>query len=93
MGPRVWITAGWLLLAVAVAAAIVAVVLVLGADSAIYCVQLAGVKCLQNAQLFAGLICAVCAGAAFFSALACFFWAAHLRTMDALRALSGGKTP
>ena len=29
-----------------------------------------------------GLICAVFAGAAFFSGLACFFWAAHRRTLE-----------
>lgn len=89
-----------------VIAAIVLVVTAGSADHV--CVQLAGVSCppggrnlftglggaplIGGAQLLAGLICAVGAGVAFFSGLACFFWAAHLRTLHALAATIG-KSP
>ena len=33
-------------------------------------------------EFLRGIICAVLAGATFFSGLACFYWAAHLRTMQ-----------
>lgn len=38
-----------------------------------------------GAEFVRGLICAVLAGVAFFSGLACFFWAAHLRSLQAIR--------
>jgi hypothetical protein len=44
---------------------------------------LAGVTCQgAGAEFVRGLICAVLAGVAFFSGLACFFWAAHVRSMQ-----------
>ena len=101
MTPRAWIIAGWVLIAAAAVSAIVAVIAVLGSGSAVVCVQLAGVTCpgnraqllpaLGGTQFLDGIICAVGAGVAFFSALACFFWAAHLRTLHALRALAEAK--
>lgn len=67
------------------------------------CIQLAGVVCppgsgrfppqFSGSVLLDAIIWAVGAGVAFFSALACFFWAAHLRTLDALRALAGAQKP
>ena len=34
-----------------------------------------------GAEFIRGLVCAVLAGVTFFSGLACFFWAAHLRSL------------
>lgn len=83
---------GWLFIVVAGALAFVALVLVLGGGSPpVACIQLAGVTCPSGSRVLPGAIFAVGAGVAFFSALACIFWAAHLRTLDALRALAGGK--
>lgn len=99
MSPRAWIVAGWVFIAAAAAFAAVSLVLVLGGGGPpAICVQPAGVSCPNGASslffpvtggiaILPGLIFAVGAGVAFFSALACFFWAAHLRTLDALRAL------
>lgn len=91
MGPRVWITAGWVFILAAVGFAVAAIVEVLAAGPAGHvCVQLAGVNCPGGgAQLLVGLICAVGAGVAFFSGLACFFWAAHLRSLHALARIAG----
>lgn len=92
---RAWIVGGWVFIAAAAGLAIAAIVQVLGAGtSGRICVQLAGVTCPgSGAQVLVGLICAVGAGVAFFSGLACFFWAAHLRTLQALASLAGrGRT-
>lgn len=35
-----------------------------------------------GAEFVRGLICAVLAGVAFFGGLACFFWAAHVRSLQ-----------
>jgi hypothetical protein len=90
MTPRWWITAGWVSIAVAAALAIAAAAQALEAVSPT-CAQpvvttgLAHVICQGAAAEFVrGLICAVLAGVAFFSGLACFFWAAHLRSMQQL---------
>lgn len=93
VGSRAWIGAGWVFIAAAAGLAIAGIVLVLGTADRV-CVQPAVPGEVTNlacpgtgTEFFLGLICAVLAGVAFFSSLACFFWAAHLRT---LRALSGG---
>jgi hypothetical protein len=88
MTPRWWITAGWVSIAAAAGLAVAAIAQALEAVNPT-CVQppvtggLAPVTCPGAAAEFArGLICAVLAGVAFFSGLACFFWAAHLRSMQ-----------
>ena len=80
MGPRGWITVGWLFIVAMAGLAIAAITLVLGGVSVGHaCIQLAGVTSLgTGAGLLIGLICAVGAGVAFFSGLACFFWGALL---------------
>ena len=90
MTARSWITAGWLSIAAAAGLAVAAIAQALGAVS-LTCLQplvttgLARVTCPGAAAEFVrGLICAVLAGVAFFSGLACFFWAAHLRSMQQL---------
>jgi hypothetical protein len=93
MTPRSWITAGWVSIAAAAGLAVAAIIQVLDAVNPT-CVQpfvttqpfattgLIHFTCQGAAAGFArGLICAVLAGVAFFSGLACFFWAAHLRSM------------
>lgn len=86
--PRSWITAGWVSIAAAAGLAIAAIVQALDAVNHT-CVQpLATNGLLQSAcpgagaEFVRGLICAVLAGVAFFSGLACFFWAAHLRSVQ-----------
>jgi glycerol uptake facilitator-like aquaporin len=88
MSPRSWITAGWVFIAAAAGLAVAAIAQALEAVSPA-CVQplvtggLARFTCPGAAAEFVrGLICAVLAGVAFFSGLACFFWAAHLRSMQ-----------
>lgn len=109
MGPRAWIIAGRLLLVLAGVAAIAAVIQVVGGGSPVACLQRIGVSCqsgggayqsqlqiypgLGGTMFLTGLICAVAAGVAFFSALAAFFWAAHLRTLAALRDLAEASRP
>jgi hypothetical protein len=90
MAPRSWITAGWMFIAAAAALAIAAIVQTLDAVSRT-CGQplvasgLVHFTCQgTGTEFLRGLICAVLAGVAFFSALACFFWAAHLRSMQQL---------
>jgi glycerol uptake facilitator-like aquaporin len=87
MTPRSWITAGWVSIAAAAGLAVAAITQALDAVNPT-CVQpsvttgLIHFTCPGAAAGFVhGLICAVLAGAAFFSGLACFFWAAHLRSM------------
>lgn len=91
VSPRAWITVGWLFIAAMAGFAAAAIVLVLGASpGGRVCVQLAGVTCPGSGpQFLVGLICAVGAGVAFFSGLACFLWAAHLRTLHALARVIG----
>jgi len=88
MTPRSWITAGWVSIAAAAGLAVAAIIQALDAASPA-CVQpfvttgLIHFTCQGAADGFVrGLICAVLAGVAFFSGLACFFWAAHLRCMQ-----------
>ena len=88
MTPRSWITAGWLSIAAAAGLAVAATAQALAAVSSA-CVQppvtggLTRFMCpAAGAELVRRLICAVLAGVAFFSGLACFFWAAHLRSMQ-----------
>jgi hypothetical protein len=91
MAPRSWIAAGWMSIAAAAGLAVAAIVQVLEAvDST--CLQplvtsgLAPAVCPgAGAEFVRGLICAVLAGVAFFSGLACFFWAAHLRCLQEMR--------
>lgn len=99
MSPRAWIVVGWVFIVAAAAFAAVSLALVIGGGPPPVCIQLAGVRCPSGGSslffpvtggfaILPALICAVGAGVAFFSALACIFWAAHLRTLDALRALA-----
>ena len=88
MTPRSWITAGWVSIAAAAGLAVAAIIQALAAVNPT-CAQpfvtngLVHFTCPGAAAGFVrGLICAVLAGAAFFSGLACFFWAAHLRSMQ-----------
>jgi hypothetical protein len=88
MTPRSWITAGWVSFAATVGLAIAAIVQALDAARPA-CVQALVTNGLvrfpcegDGAEFVRGLICAVLAGVAFFSALACFLWAAHLRSLQ-----------
>jgi hypothetical protein len=90
MTPRSWITAGWVSIAATAGLAIAAIVQALDAVTPT-CVQplvttgLLHLRCQgATAEFVRGLICAVLAGVAFFSGLACFFWAAHLRSVQQL---------
>lgn len=83
MTPQRWIIAGWALLAVAVALALLAAVLALDAVSG-DTVPFTSTN--YAAEFLRGVICAVLAGAAFFAAIACFFWSALL---DSRRQLAG----
>lgn len=90
MTPRSWISAGWVSIAATAGLAIAAIVQALGAVGHT-CVQplvttgLVHFTCPgAGAEFIRGLICAVLAGVAFFSGLGCFFWAAHLRSMQQL---------
>jgi hypothetical protein len=87
MTPRSWITAGWVSIAAAAGLAGAAITQTLDAVNPT-CAQpfvttgLIHFTCPGAAAGFVrGLICAVLAGVAFFSGLACFFWAAHMRSM------------
>jgi hypothetical protein len=87
MTPRSWITAGWVSIAATAGLAAAAIVQALDAVNRT-CVQPLVTNGLihstcpgAGAEFVRGLICAVLAGVAFFSGLACFFWAAHLRSM------------
>ena len=98
MAPRSWITAGWVSIATTTGLAIVAVVQTLDAVNRT-CVQpLVASGLLQSAcpgagaEFVRGLICAVLAGVAFFSGLACFFWAAHLRSMRLMTQIRQSQT-
>jgi len=88
MPPRSWITAGWVSIAITAGLAIAAIVQVLGAANPACIQPLAANGAVHftcqgaGAEFVRGLICAVLAGVAFFSGLACFFWAAHLRCMQ-----------
>jgi hypothetical protein len=91
MTARSWITAGWVSIAAAAGLAVAAIAQVLKAVSST-CLQplvtggLGHIACPgAGAEFVRGLICAVLAGVAFFSGLACFFWAAHLRSMQQMR--------
>ena len=88
MAPRSWITAGWVSIAASAGLAVAAITQTLEAVNSV-CVpplvtgRLARVTCQgAGAEFVRGLICAVLAGVAFFSGLACFFWAAHLRSVQ-----------
>jgi hypothetical protein len=88
MTSRSWITAGWMSIVAAAGLAIAAIVQALEAVNR-SCVQplattgLFPVTCQgAGAEFVRGLICAVLAGVAFFSGLACFFWAAHVRSLQ-----------
>jgi hypothetical protein len=88
MLPRSWITAGWVSIAITAGLAFTAIVQVLEAASPACIQPLAATGAVHftcqgaGAEFARGLICAVLAGVAFFSGLACFFWAAHLRCMQ-----------
>jgi hypothetical protein len=91
MPPRSWITAGWVSIAITAGLALAAIVQVLGAASPA-CIQPVAANGAVHftcqgavAEFVRGLICAVLAGVAFFSGLACFFWAAHLRSIQQIR--------
>jgi len=88
MTARSWIIAGWVSLAATAGLAIAAIVQALDAVHPA-CVQplvthgLLTSTCQgAGAEFVRGLICAVLAGVAFFSGLACFLWAAHLRSVQ-----------
>ncbi len=87
MAPRSLITVGWVFIAAAGGLAIAAIIQALDAVNRT-CVQPLVTNGLTHsacpgagAEFVQGLICAALAGAAFFSGLTCFFWAAHLRSM------------
>jgi hypothetical protein len=87
MAFRSLITAGWVSMAATAGLAIAAIVQTLDAVRPA-CVRplvahsLVQFTCLgAGAEFVRGLICAVLAGVAFFSGLACFFWAAHQRCL------------
>jgi hypothetical protein len=88
MTRRSWITAGWVFAAAAVGLAIAAIVQALDAVNSpdgqrLVTSGLAPVPWQAAAAEFVrGIICAVFAGVAFFSGLACFFWAAHRRIVE-----------
>jgi hypothetical protein len=88
MTPRLWITAGWVSIAAAAGLAVAAVIQALDAVNSTCAPPFATTglihfTCQDAAAGFVrGLICAVLAGVAFFSGLACFFWAAHQRSMQ-----------
>jgi glycerol uptake facilitator-like aquaporin len=91
MTARWWIPAGWVFMAAAAGLAVAAIAQALGAVSSA-CLQpvvtggLGHIACPgAEAEFVRGLICAVLAGVAFFSGLACFFWAAHLRSIQQMR--------
>jgi glycerol uptake facilitator-like aquaporin len=97
MTTRWWITAGWMFIAVATGLAIAAIAQALGAVTP-GCVGplvthgLIPVMCQGAAAEFVrGLICAVLAGVAFFSGLACFWWAAHVRTVQRMTQIGQGQ--
>jgi hypothetical protein len=97
MGPRSWIIAGWAFITGTVGLAIAAIVQALSAVNA-RCLQplvtsgLPQVACPgASAEFIRGVICGVLAGVAFFCGLACFFWAAHLRSLD--QAMRMQRTP
>jgi hypothetical protein len=88
MTARSWIIAGWVCITAAVGLAIAAIIEALDAVDH-QCVQplvrhgLVAFACPGAAAEFVrGLICGVLAGVAFFSGLACFLWAAHLRSVQ-----------
>jgi hypothetical protein len=88
MTARSWIIAGWVSIGAAAGLVIAATVQALDAVTPT-CVQplvthgLGPFTCQGAAAEFVGgLICAVLAGVAFFSRLACFLWAAHLRLVQ-----------
>ena len=85
---RSWIITGWVSIAATAGLAIAAIVQALDAVTP-RCVPplvthgLILFACQGAAAEFVrGLICAVLAGVAFFSGLACFLWAVHLRWMQ-----------
>ena len=90
MTPRSWIIAGWVFTAAAAGLAIAAIVQALDAVNSPYGQRLSAYGLAPvpwqaaAAEFVRGIICAVFAGVAFFSGLACFFWAAHLRSMQQL---------
>ena len=90
MTARSWITAGWVFIVAAAVLAVAAAAQALEAVSptcaqSVVTTGLARVICQGAwAEFVRGLICAVLAGVAFFSGLACFFWAAHLLSMQQL---------
>ena len=88
MTARSWIIAGWVSIAAAAGLAIAAIVQAMDAVTA-RCVQPLVIHGLvlftcqdAGAEFVRGLICGVVAGVAFFSGLACFLWAAHLRSVQ-----------
>jgi hypothetical protein len=90
MTTRSWILAGWVCITAAAGLAMTAIIEALDAVGH-QCVHplvtrgLVPFVCPGAAAEFVhGLICAVLAGAAFFSGLACFLWAAHLRSVRQL---------
>jgi hypothetical protein len=88
MSSRLWITAGWTFIAVTAGLGIAAIVQTLNAVNSTCAQPLVTDGLFRSAcpgtgaEFVRGLICAVLAGVAFFSGLACFFWAAHRRTLD-----------
>jgi hypothetical protein len=85
MAARWWIAGGWLALAIAASLAFAAIFKTMEAVNRT-CMQpfvTSGTCPGSGAEFMRGLICAVLAGVGFFSGLACFLWAAHLRTLRA----------
>ena len=88
MAARSWIIAGWVFVAAATGLAVASIVQALDAVNSPYGQRLVtdGLAPVPwqaaAAEFIRGIICAVFAGVAFFSGLACFFWAAHRGTVE-----------
>jgi glycerol uptake facilitator-like aquaporin len=88
MTARSWIIAGWVSIAATAGLAIAAIVQALGAVTPAFVQPLVTHGLVRFTckgavvEFVRGLICAVLAGVAFFSGLACFLWAAHLRSVQ-----------
>lgn len=84
MTPHRWTIGGWACLAAAVALAVAAAIQALDAVSLPTFQPLSASPAITGLdasdELMRGLICAVLAGVAFFTGLACFFWSALLES-------------
>jgi hypothetical protein len=106
MTPHRWFTAGWVSIALMVVLAVVSAVLTLDAvahGSGVRPLRIDRVTSIVTdgpvtaGEFLGGLICAVLAGVAFFSGIACFFWGALLDSRQQmarlLASLPGRKDP